>query len=48
MRINKYLALCGVASRRKVEQFILNGDVEVNGKVCKELGTEINIKKDSK
>ena len=46
MRINKYLALCGVASRRKVEQFILNGDIEVNGKVCKELSTEINIKKD--
>ena len=46
MRINKYLALCGVASRRKVEQFILNGDIEVNGKVCTELSTEINIKKD--
>lgn len=46
MRINKYLALCGVGSRRKVEEFIKNGDVLVNGKVCTELSTDINPKKD--
>ena len=46
MRINKYLASCGVASRRKSEEYILNGVVEVNGKVVKELNYDINEKKD--
>lgn len=31
MRIAKYLAACGLASRRKCEHFITNGDVSVNG-----------------
>ena len=47
MRINKFLALCGVASRRKVEEYITTGRVKVNGKVCEELSTDINVKKDS-
>lgn len=46
MRINKYLALCGVASRRKVEQFILDGDVKLNGKIVTNLSTDVNTKKD--
>lgn len=46
MRINKYLALCGVASRRKVEQFILDGQVKLNGKVVTNLSTDVNVKKD--
>ena len=46
MRINKYLALCGVASRRKAEEFILDGIVKVNGKIVKDLATDINEKKD--
>ena len=33
MRINKYLALCGVASRRKSEAFVTDGKVSVNGKI---------------
>lgn len=41
MRINKFLALAGVASRRKVEEFILAGKVKVNGKVTKDLSTDI-------
>lgn len=41
MRINKYLATCGVDSRRKVEQLITNGIVTVNGKVCTNLATDI-------
>ena len=32
MRINKYIASCGVASRRKAEEIILDGRVTVNGK----------------
>ena len=42
MRINKYLAECGLASRRKCEQFILDGQVTVNGKIITDLATTIN------
>lgn len=41
MRINKYLASCGVASRRKVEEYIISGKVKVNGKVETNLATDI-------
>ena len=41
-RLNKYLASCGVASRRESEKLILDGRVKVNGKVVKELGTQVN------
>ena len=46
MRINKYLALAGVGSRRKVEDYIKNGLIKVNGKVVTDLSTIINTKKD--
>ena len=45
-RLQKYLAECGVASRRKCEEIILEGKVSVNGKVVTELGTEIIPGKD--
>lgn len=41
MRINKYLASAGIDSRRKVESLILDGKVKVNGKVCRDLSTDI-------
>ena len=41
-RLQKYLAECGIASRRKCEEYILEGKVKVNGKVIKELGTKVN------
>ena len=41
MRINKYLADCGVASRRKCDELILQGKVKVNNKVVRELGIDI-------
>lgn len=47
MRLQKYLALCGIASRRKCEELILNGKVEVNGKIVTELGTKVIINKDN-
>ena len=46
IRLQKYLAECGVASRRKCEEYILQGDVQVNDKVVTELGTKVNPKKD--
>ena len=45
VRLQKYLADCGIASRRKCEQYIQQGKVQVNGKVVTELGTKINPKK---
>lgn len=41
MRINKYLATAGIGSRRKVEEYILEGKVSINGKVIKELGYDV-------
>ncbi len=46
IRLNKYLASCGVASRRKSDMLILEGKVAVNGKIVTEVGTSINEKKD--
>ena len=41
MRLQKYLALAEVASRRKAEELILDGLVKVNGQVITELGTKV-------
>jgi 23S rRNA pseudouridine2605 synthase len=41
MRLNKYLAHAGVASRRAVEELIVRGRVRIDGKVVKELGTMV-------
>ncbi len=41
IRLQKYLASCGVASRRKCEELILEGKIEVNGIKVTELGTKI-------
>jgi len=41
MRLQKYLASCGVASRRHAEQIILEGRVAVNGAVVRVLGTQV-------
>lgn len=45
VRLQKYLADCGVASRRKSEEMIASGRVKVNGKVA-QIGDKINPKKD--
>ncbi|MCQ2555819.1 MAG: rRNA pseudouridine synthase [Clostridia bacterium] len=41
MRINKYLASAGLASRRKADKLIEEGKVKVNGKVVLNLATDI-------
>ena len=46
MRLQKYLALAGVASRRKCEELILDGKIEVNGKIENVLGTKVNPETD--
>jgi pseudouridine synthase len=42
VRLQKFLAEAGVASRRASERLIINGLVEVNGSVAKELGTKVD------
>lgn len=46
VRLNRYLAECGVSSRRNADKLIEDGLVKVNGKVA-ELGLEINENKDN-
>lgn len=46
VRLNKYLAECGIASRRKSEELISNGRVSINGKLVIELGTKVDTSKD--
>lgn len=45
-RLQKYLAECGIASRRKCEEYITQGKVQVNGKKITELGVKVNPEKD--
>jgi len=42
IRLQKLLALAGVASRRRSEELMLAGEVEVNGEVVTRLGTKVN------
>ena len=43
-RLQKFLANAGIASRRKCEELILNGKVEVNGVAVTELGKKVSEK----
>jgi 23S rRNA pseudouridine2605 synthase len=42
LRLQKYLADAGIASRRSGEKFILDGRVAVNGEVIRTLGTKVD------
>lgn len=46
VRINKYLAKCNLGSRRKVEKFITDGHISVNGKKMTNLAKQIDEKSD--
>lgn len=52
IRLQKYMADCGIASRRKCEQIILDGRVRVNGNIITELGVKVtdndNVELDGK
>ncbi len=45
-RLQKYMAACGVASRRKCDEMIAAGRVRVNGEVVTEMGTQIQPGRD--
>lgn len=46
MRLQKFMAKCGVASRRKSEEIILMDRVKVNGNIVRELGFKVDETKD--
>ena len=41
MRLNKYIAQSGIASRRKADELTLQGKVKINGIVMKEPGYDV-------
>lgn len=45
-RLNKLIALAGIASRRGAEELITNGEVSVNGEIVTTLGTKADAEKD--
>ncbi|GAB4379158.1 MAG: pseudouridine synthase [Calditrichia bacterium] len=46
IRLNRYLAKCGLGSRRKCDELIASGKIKVNGKVVQEMGVKIDPSKD--
>lgn len=46
MRLNKFIAECGIASRRKSESYILEGRVAVNGKTVTQLSFMVDTEND--
>jgi pseudouridine synthase len=46
VRLNKFLALAGVASRREADRWILEGRVSVNNQVVEELGLKVDEERD--
>ncbi|MBR3839226.1 MAG: rRNA pseudouridine synthase [Clostridia bacterium] len=47
MRLQKFMAICGIASRRESEKIIASGRVEVNGQIVTEPGIKVTYPKDS-
>ncbi|MGD8781039.1 MAG: pseudouridine synthase [Ignavibacteria bacterium] len=47
MRLNKFLAECGIASRRKSEEYITSGRVSVNKKIITDLAFTVNPESDN-
>ena len=43
VRLNKYISQSGLCSRREADNLIKQGHVKVNGSLCNELGSKVNI-----
>src|SRR5699024_885827 len=41
IRLNKYIAHCGYCSRRKADNYIAAGKVQVNNEVCTQMGVKV-------
>jgi 23S rRNA pseudouridine2605 synthase len=46
VRLNRFLAMAGIGSRRKNDEIIRSGAVKINGRVVTELGTKVVLSKD--
>lgn len=46
VRLNKYIAQLGLASRREADRLIAAGEVKLNGKVITEMGVKVDPEKD--
>lgn len=46
MRINRFMALAGISSRREADALIQAGKVKLNGKVVEDLGVKVDPEKD--
>jgi 23S rRNA pseudouridine2605 synthase len=46
MRLNRYLAQCGLGSRREVEKLITRGEVRINGEIVRNLATQVDSSRD--
>ena len=46
VRINRFLSMCGITSRRKAEELVLEGKVEVNHAVVRDLSTRVDPVRD--
>lgn len=46
MRINKFISLCGITSRRNADVLIQEGKVSVNGQIIQDLGHQVDEEKD--
>ena len=47
IRLNRYIALSGVCSRRQADELISDGRIKVNGKVVSEMGMKIDPGRDT-
>jgi len=47
VRLNRYLSMCGISSRRNADQLLKEGKVRVNGLVVKELGYRVDTERDT-
>ncbi len=41
IRLNRFIANAGICSRREADELIANGEIQVNGQVVTELGTQV-------
>ncbi|MCP2518853.1 rRNA pseudouridine synthase [Candidatus Aminicenantes bacterium AC-335-B20] len=46
IRLNKFIAICGIVSRRKADELIKQGRVTVNGEIVEKLGIKVDPEKD--
>lgn len=46
IRLNRYLSICGISSRRKADELIRSNKVRVNSKIIKEVGHTVDPEKD--